>query len=184
MFSYFKKSKKQKDLFFQIKSELKKSDFEEDKIAGIYAIFKDDICLYVGQSKNIASRLATHLCGKYQECDKVLIYFSYEENDFNLIPTEKFAMSILKPIENVLVDFTEEIQEEELAESSILYEIDNPNTDGVDLLNCSDCIFINNKFDLFVSDDSHIDLYSNEKVLNFLKSQISSIEDHKGKNEH
>ena len=70
MFSYFTKSKKQKDLFFQLDYEFKKID--ENRLSGIYAIYKDDVCLYVGQSKNLSSRLATHLSGKYKLCSKII----------------------------------------------------------------------------------------------------------------
>lgn len=178
MFSYLKKSKIQKELFFQIKSELKKSD-NEDKICGVYAIFKDNICLYVGQSKNISSRIATHLCGKYAECDKVLIYKSLEDVEFDLIPTEKFAMSILKPIENVLIDFTEDIKIENLAECGILYEIDNPNTTTPNLEECYDIIIINDKFDIFIGEDANVDLYSNDNVLKLLNDEINRIIDFK-----
>ena len=74
---------------------------------------KNDICLYVGQSKNLSSRLATHLCGRYESIDKVLIYQDFdsegEENDDILNYSEKFAIKHFKPIENILADFTDEI---------------------------------------------------------------------------
>lgn len=86
------------------------------KMAGIYAIYKDDLCLYVGQSKNLASRIATHLCGKYQTCTNIYAW-KIEDIGFSdyrtyikeiqqqiLDKSEKYLMSILKPIENLDID--------------------------------------------------------------------------------
>ncbi len=95
------------------------------KLAGIYAIYKDDICLYVGQSKNLASRLATHLKGKYKASTCIYLW-NIEElgfSDFNirdkqsqlsiLENSEKYIMGKLKPIENILFDINFELTAEE-----------------------------------------------------------------------
>ena len=86
------------------------------KVAGLYAIFKNDICYYVGQSKNIPSRLSTHLTGKYESCDLIKVYFvdEYGFEDFyerskesqkNILENnEKYLIEKLKPIENIMVD--------------------------------------------------------------------------------
>lgn len=95
-----------------------------EKIKGIYAIYNNDICLYVGQSKNIASRLATHIKGKYKIATE--IYFWNVENigfsDFDSRSTdskssildniEKYVMSKLTPIENISIDMTISIPED------------------------------------------------------------------------
>ncbi len=105
----------QEILYFKIHNvlNLEKNSNQNIKIAGIYTIFKNDICLYVGQSKNIASRLATHLKGKYKTADE--IYFwdicelgfddFHERNSISkksiLDNAEKYLMSLLKPIDNI-----------------------------------------------------------------------------------
>ena len=112
MFSCVKRPEDQKEVYFTI-NKLFSLDSSESKVRGIYVIFKDDICLYVGQSKNVASRLATHLSGKYQNADTVLIFVDEEDED-NLIPSEKYAIKLFKPIENVLADFSEIIDIKDL----------------------------------------------------------------------
>ena len=152
MFSFLDKNMEQKELFFQIDSEFKKVN--SSKLSGIYAIYKDDLCLYVGQSKNIASRIATHLSGKYKKCSKVLI-FSTVDSDDNLIPLEKFVIQQLKPIENVLADYTEKINFIDFAEGSIVYSLDMADCFNEEfiLTNANDFIIINNKYSLFISNE-------------------------------
>ncbi len=79
MFTYFRKSKSQKELFFQLNSSM--TIEKADKISGVYAIYKSDVCLYVGQSSNIPSRLATHLCGRYANADKIFIFENNNDED-------------------------------------------------------------------------------------------------------
>ncbi len=104
-----KKNEEQKELFFDLDWFFKKCSEDGEKTKGIYVIYKDDICLYVGQSKNIPSRIATHLIGKYVNSDKILIYTDTEyiedSSEHTLLETEKYLINRLKPIENVLVDF-------------------------------------------------------------------------------
>lgn len=176
MFSYFPKKRNQKELYYQLAAEFKKANDGENKTRGVYAIFKNDVCLYVGQSKNISSRLATHLSGKYKECDKILIYESVEDDTFDLVPTEKYAIQHFKPIENLLADYSEKIKMEDIFEGSIYYEIENPHKNKIDLLGCADYTLINDKYDLFFSFDIGCDLYHSNKVTDYFKSLISNIE--------
>jgi hypothetical protein len=186
MFSYIHKKREQKELFFQLDTEFKKNN--DEKTAGIYVIYKDEICLYVGQSKNIASRLATHLSGKYKGCSKILV-FTIEDSSDNLIPLEKFVIQKLKPIENVLADFTENVKRDELAEGSILYETDRAEcyNEEFDIHNAVDFTILNNKHDLFISDsEAGADLYYFDDAFTFLNNLISSIAKSKNgeNNEH
>lgn len=103
----------------QIDSEL------NHKIFGIYAIFKDNICLYVGQSSNLASRVATHLKGKYNSATDIFIWnvenigFSdfksrNKESQKSILDNcEKYVMSKLKPIENITIDMDFKLTEDE-----------------------------------------------------------------------
>lgn len=109
----------QRALYFKLNNifNLETQSEKNVTIAGIYAIYKDDICLYVGQSKNLASRVATHLKGKYATASEIFIW-NIEDigfNDFSerstvaqnaiLNNVEKWLISQLKPIENILADF-------------------------------------------------------------------------------
>ncbi len=110
-----KKSEDQKELYFDLDWFFKKTNPE--KTSGIYSIYKKDICVYVGQSKNIPSRIATHLSGKYKTADKIAIYtdadyIGDEDSDVVLLETEKYLIKKLEPIENVLVDFGRDINTE------------------------------------------------------------------------
>ena len=173
MFSYFRKDGQQKKLYFQIDAEFKKSDYEDEKVAGIYAIFKDDLCLYVGQSKNIASRIATHLSGKYKECSKILVFPTVDADD-DLIELEKFVMQELKPIENLLIDFTEKLNSDNFAEGCITYGIEHP-YDNFDILKSSEFTIINTKSDLLIAYEIHIDLYGNDNMFDFLLENMKTI---------
>lgn len=117
----------QKTLYFKLNNAFnmqKESDINH-KIAGIYAIYNNEVCLYIGQSKNIASRLATHLKGKYKTATDIFIWditelgFDdfYERNKLSqqsiLDNSEKYFMTIFKPIENLLIDMDFEIIEDE-----------------------------------------------------------------------
>lgn len=112
------KELKQKALYFKLNNAFNMNIESEEnhKIVGIYAIFKEDVCLYVGQSTNIASRIATHLRGKYEKSTEVFIW-NIENIGFDdfrtrsrvsqkniLDNSEKWLMSKLKPIENLLID--------------------------------------------------------------------------------
>jgi hypothetical protein len=115
----------QKQLYFKLNNAFNMNLLSEEnhKIAGVYAIYKDDICLYVGQSKNCASRLATHLKGKYETATDIHIWdvnkigFSdFYDRDIDTQKTildncEKWLMTKLKPIENLLIDMSFELED-------------------------------------------------------------------------
>lgn len=117
----------QKVLYFKLNNSFNMEIVKEEnaKLAGIYAIFKDGICLYVGQSKNLASRIATHIKGKYENSDYILIWnisdlgfsnfynINNKSQEIILNNCEKFIMRELKPIENILVDFNFTLEENE-----------------------------------------------------------------------
>lgn len=116
----------QKVLFFKLKTSLNLDSIDgvDRKVAGVYAIYKDDLCLYVGQSTNIASRLATHIKGKYQEFTKIYVldienigWCDFKDRnkktqDNILLSVEKYVMSILNPIENINIDHDYKTSEE------------------------------------------------------------------------
>jgi len=120
----------QKVLYFKLNNVLNLQEHSElnRKIAGVYAIFKDDICLYVGQSINLASRIATHLKGKYETSTELYLWnvenigFSdfYERSKDSqkiiLDNCEKYLMSKLKPIENLLIDMNFTLDENKTPE--------------------------------------------------------------------
>jgi len=109
---------KQEALYYKLNNALSidSDDGLNKKVRGIYAIYNKNVCLYVGQSKNIASRIATHLRGKYKKATEIYIW-DVEEigfDDFNdrnkdaqkgiLDNCEKYLMSKLKPVDNLLIN--------------------------------------------------------------------------------
>lgn len=116
----------QKELFFKINNLINlENETYEKELSGVYAIYKNDICLYVGQSKNLASRISTHISGKYKECDFIYLFdvrslgFSdfFERSDDSkksiIDNCEKYLIKLLKPIENIIADFSFEIHDSE-----------------------------------------------------------------------
>ena len=114
----FKMPKEGKSIYFKLNNSLHLLDPPTSstyKISGIYAIYKNDICYYVGQSKNLPSRVATHLSGKYSVADRVDLFFVdleafddfYDRSKDNqrriLENNESRAIDLLEPIENILV---------------------------------------------------------------------------------
>ena len=173
----------QKELFFDLKSKMNK-----EYTSGWYVIFKDDICLYVGQSNNLPSRIATHLKGKYSTADKILIYHSYEKKGASLDNIEKYLMSIFKPIENVLVDFSLKFGHKDIdCESGVMYAIES--YDNIEASNeiCTkmissynECIILDGKEGLLVDNDFEPTLYTMPKVTSFLLKTITEINKYKG----
>lgn len=159
MFCCINRKPNQKELYFDIDRVFRLNN--DKKISGIYVLFKNDICLYVGQSKNLSSRLATHLCGRYESVDKVLIYQDFdsecEDNDDILNYSEKFAIKYFKPIENILADFTEEIDIN--CTISQFYDFNN----GVPLFYTYEIIISDNN--IFISDDEIILNFSENKKM-------------------
>lgn len=117
----------QKALYFKLNNAFNMNYATEEniKIVGIYAIYSNNTCLYVGQSKNIASRIATHLRGKYQNSTDIYIWDieelgfydfkkrSQKSREQILNNAEKYIMSILKPIDNIDIDMDIKIKEDE-----------------------------------------------------------------------
>lgn len=116
MLTHFDKPEESKLLYFKLSSSFQ---IIEDKcsstykFAGLYAIYKNDTCYYVGQSKNLASRLSQHLTGKYSDVDKILIFSPWlkganfydqtkEVQKALLDQNEMILMQMLKPIENLI----------------------------------------------------------------------------------
>lgn len=109
----------QKEIFFKLSNAISLSNkFNPGrKVHGIYAIYNEHgVCCYVGQSKNIASRLATHIRGRYSNFSSIKVYTPefnsfedyYERNEPSksaiLDYNEKVLMSIEKPVDNILID--------------------------------------------------------------------------------
>ncbi len=105
-------------LYFKLTNAFNMDKMEKmnAKIAGIYAIYKDDRCVYVGQSINLASRIATHLRGPYATATSVFCweaenlyydkfkYASKDEKKVMLDNAEKYIMAKFKPVENLMID--------------------------------------------------------------------------------
>ncbi len=119
MLTHFEKPEESKELYFKLSNSFHLTMFDDrsstSKFAGLYAIFKNDVCMYVGQSQNLASRLSQHLSGKYSSADKVLIY-SVTSNGFidffdrakdsrkNILENnERIMIKELQPVENLLL---------------------------------------------------------------------------------
>lgn len=95
-----------KSLYKCISNSFKRLDSDvQDKISGVYLIYNDNKeLMYVGQSKNIASRLTTHIKGKYRNAYKIsIINLDCFESSF-LDSVERFLITKLKPIDNIMVD--------------------------------------------------------------------------------
>lgn len=119
MLTHFEKPEDSKELYFKLSNSFHLTMFEDrsstSKFAGLYAIFKNDVCMYVGQSQNLASRLSQHLSGKYESADKVLIFSvvsngcydffdrSKEARKTILENNEKLLIKELRPIENLML---------------------------------------------------------------------------------
>lgn len=118
MLSVFNKPESSKELYFKLSNSLQIFSpviTKHYKIHGVYAIYKGDVCYYVGQSKNLPSRISTHLCGKYALADRVELFFvdgdffpdymelSKDKQKSILETSESYLIDKLKPVENILV---------------------------------------------------------------------------------
>lgn len=123
MLSIFSSEKESKSIYFHLSHSFHLFDVVSSptyKIAGVYAIFKDGVCHYVGQSKNLPSRIATHLSGKYSNADHVKVFFAGETEQYHdnsccfyewnkqdqtdcLEANESLCMAYFKPIENIYI---------------------------------------------------------------------------------
>lgn len=121
MLSVFECFEESESLYFKLNNSLhiiSAPCSDTYKIAGIYAIYRGDVCHYVGQSKNLPSRIATHLKGKYKNADRVELFFAGEEMHENANPfhdwhkddqketlerNEAYLIHELHPIENIYI---------------------------------------------------------------------------------
>ena len=116
----------QKQLYFKLNNAfLFHEEISNDatRLSGIYVIYSEQLCLYVGQSKNLASRIATHLKGKYEidnvsikiylpECNGYGEEFYEKSSDLQreiLLLNESYFIKKLKPIENIIADHSIDI---------------------------------------------------------------------------
>lgn len=119
MFTTFQKSDlDSKQLYFKLNNSLQICSNENQsptlKFAGLYAIFKNGVCYYVGQSQNLSSRISQHITGKYSEADTIVVYFATSNGfpDFYdrgkevrkgiLEGNEMYLIKMFKPIENLI----------------------------------------------------------------------------------
>ena len=140
----------------------------------MYLTGKNDICLYIGQSKNISSRIATHLSGKYKECTSILIYESFSEIDFCLNETERFFMKKFLPTENINIDFSYEINDDLIMESTARYKKDycEKNNEVFNIKDEFNFFIINGIDDLFIMDDL---LHFNLKAIKNISSLLHNL---------
>lgn len=161
MLTRFYKPEGSKELYFKLNSSFQIINSEcaspTYKYAGIYAIFKGEICYYVGQSQNLASRISQHLTGKYETATRVDCFFVIENGFYDFYERSKGSkklilennelafMQRLKPVENLITpedDF-------KLSDAELFY-----------------CLEFNNEFNchgflsVFLNDDDSIDVTS------------------------
>jgi hypothetical protein len=78
MLTRFERPECSKELYFKLSGSLQICSYDNCsktlKLAGIYAIFNGDVCLYVGQSQNVASRLSQHLFGRYSGATEIVVF--------------------------------------------------------------------------------------------------------------
>lgn len=119
MLTHFDKTDDSKELFFKLGNSFHITNYSDrsstSKFAGLYAIYKNGNCMYVGQSQNLASRLSQHLTGKYESADMITVFMAtdYGFNNFYdmdkdsrkslLEDNEKILIKKLKPIENLML---------------------------------------------------------------------------------
>jgi hypothetical protein len=160
MLSVFQQPEDSKQLYFRLRSSFSLADCyicnDSGSISGVYAIFKNNVCYYVGQSGNVASRIATHFTGKYIECDEVRFFLPSEENfsDFYerdkpsqkeiLLNNERHCISLFKPIENILVADHEDIDDTYLFS---MLQLGEDNLPSFYILKNYDCITMIDEID-------------------------------------
>ena len=128
MISTFLRPDTSKGLYFKLNNALHIHNPLTSKtyrIAGLYSIHKDNKCYYVGQSQNLPSRISDHLFGRYEKADEVRVYFvcdtyhDFYERDKEsrksiLESNELRLMQILKPIDNIVIDYDKKIPDNHL----------------------------------------------------------------------
>ena len=140
-------SKDYKLLYSSISNAFKNLNKEyNNKISGVYIIYnKNQDVVYVGQSKNIASRITTHMRGKYKKSYKIDVFPLDYVDDEQITSFERFLITKLKPIDNVMVEQTYNPID---VESILLHEDIETLEDKeiIELLIPCFCVFPNNKF--------------------------------------
>lgn len=142
MISYFYEGdinhKSYKNLYIKLKECIGMFDREDRnaKIQGIYFIYnKNNELMYIGQSKNIASRITTHIRGKYRNSHKIIIE-SIEDDSLDDI--ERFLIDKLKPIDNIIVEQNYDLSESWWA--NFVLDIDHTGKDYNDISKINDHI--------------------------------------------
>lgn len=172
---------KQEALYFKLSNafSMDNEDGKAKKIQGIYAIYNENVCMYVGQSKNLASRVATHIRGKYENATQIYCW-NVEKigfGDFTKRSTaiqkqildncEQYLMAKLKPIDNILIDMDKEIAEDS-----------KPNIDFNDFANITvskynnSCLVITDSYSI-LSDE----IISNISYFGYLKKILEKTEE-------
>lgn len=136
-----------KSLYKSISKSLKRLDDEmKDKFTGIYLIYNENKeIVYIGQSTNIASRLTTHIRGKYKNAYKIsVIDLSHLESNL-LNSIERFLITKLKPIDNIMVD--EKYNINDLLELMRIEDMESLNSNNINLImNAAFYVYPKNKF--------------------------------------
>jgi hypothetical protein len=166
----------QKELFFKLSNafSLRENAVLSRKVSGLYAIFQDGVCHYVGLSTNLPSRLATHLRGKYASCTTIRVYLP-EENGFPdfyernesarkeiLSLNEKALMAYLKPIDNIDIDMDFQLEEKYRFHSLGLGDFIMKIVSIYDQLYCAISIYESDENSYSLIDTLDIDFVSHE----------------------
>lgn len=184
MLSVFFRPQEPKHLYFNINNALHLGNppFSPTyKIAGLYAIYKADICYYVGQSKNLPSRIATHLTGKYESADRVDLFYIGENNfggfyekrtkseQKNILENnENWLIQKLQPVENIYVQGFE-------GSSDQLCDHFGDVISGEDIL-CSDSQIYLNEENVNVTDYGGMPIFEiNEILIDEYKHELMCI---------
>lgn len=175
----------QKELFFDLKSKM-----DSDYIEGWYIICKNDICLYVGQSKNLPSRIATHLKGKYSTADKILIIHKVYEDEIygdNLLISEKLLIQSLTPIENIIADYSEKLPKDgnltiytKFFEYQFNHKMSGETKITLEMVKemSDETIILDGKDGVIINQDTLPTLYNMPNFLSYLEKEITHIREH------
>ena len=69
----------------------------EELYSGVYALFYKGVCVYVGKSNNVPSRLKQHLKERIKDFDDFEIYYTLGRDCL-----EKYLIMTIKPFYNIL----------------------------------------------------------------------------------
>ena len=170
MLTVFDRPDSAKELYFNLNNSLHLSKplFSPTyKISGLYALFKKGVCHYVGQSKNLPSRISTHLTGRYESCDEVRIYYvcPHTFEDFYdktsaaqksiLENNETKLINLLKPTENLIVDRDVDLDDDLMFER-FYSENNNVKSDVYVFLSGYSVTVTNDIYEVFFEIDSRV----------------------------